>query len=71
MHQKKKMLTRKKAVKGAIKMLNDEICKLRDKLNKSIENGDDYEIIYKLSTELDELISKYYWEKGTVPNSQN
>ena len=63
--------TRKKAVKGAIKMLNDEICKLRDKLNKSIENGDDYEIIYKLSTELDELISKYYWEKGTVPNSQN
>ena len=52
-------------------MLNDEICKLRDKLNKSIENGDDYEIIYKLSTELDELISKYYWEKGTVPNSQN
>ena len=41
-------------------MLNDEICKLREKLNKSIESGDDYEIIYKLSVELDELIAKYY-----------
>ena len=29
-------------------MLNDEICKLRDKLNKSIEQGDDYNITYKL-----------------------
>lgn len=41
-------------------MLNDEICKLRDKLNKSIENGDDYKITYKLSVELDELIAQYY-----------
>ena len=41
-------------------MLNDEICKLRDKLNKSIEQGDDYAITYKLSVELDELIAKYY-----------
>ena len=41
-------------------MLNDEICKLRDKLNKSIEEGQDYTIIYKLSTELDELIEKNY-----------
>ncbi len=46
--------------KGEIKMLNDEICKLRDKLNKSIEQGDDYSITYKLSVELDELIAKYY-----------
>ena len=43
-------------------MLNDEICKLRDKLNKSIEQGDDYNITYKLSIELDELIAKYYKE---------
>lgn len=43
-------------------MLNDEICKLRDKLNKSIEQGDDYAITYKLSVELDELIAKYYEE---------
>ena len=41
-------------------MLNDEICKLRDKLNKSIENGDDYSVIYQLSIELDELIAKHY-----------
>ena len=41
-------------------MLNDEICKLRDKLNKSIEDGEDYAIIYELSVELDELIVEYY-----------
>lgn len=43
-------------------MLNDEICKLRDKLNKSIEQGSDYSVIYQLSVELDELITKYYEE---------
>ena len=43
-------------------MLNDEICKLRDKLNKSIERGDDYSITYQLSVELDELIAEYYKE---------
>lgn len=41
-------------------MLNEEICKLRDKLNRSIEKGEDYAIIYKLSIELDELIAQYY-----------
>ena len=41
-------------------MLNDEICKLRDKLNKSIEKGADYSEIYQLSVELDELIAQYY-----------
>ena len=46
--------------KGEIDMLNDEICILRDKLNKSIENGEDYSIIYQLSIELHELIAKYY-----------
>ena len=40
-------------------MLNDEICQLRDKLNNSIASGDDYSIIYKLSVELDELISQF------------
>ena len=44
-------------------MLNDEICKLRDKLNESIISGEDYSIIYKLSVELDELIAKYYQDK--------
>lgn len=41
-------------------MLNDEICKKRDELNKSIENDEDYDTIYKISVELDELIAKYY-----------
>ena len=43
-------------------MLNDEICKLRDKLNKSIEDGEEYSVVYQLSIELDELIAKYYRE---------
>lgn len=46
-------------------MLNDEICKLRDKLNKSIEQGDNYENTYQLSIELDELIAKYYEKQKT------
>lgn len=41
-------------------MLNDKICKLREKLNESIINGEDYSIIYQLSIELDELIAQYY-----------
>ena len=45
-------------------MLNDEICKLRDKLNQSIIDGKDYSYIYKLSVELDELIAKYYKESA-------
>ena len=43
-------------------MIDDEICKLRDELNKSIVEGKDYDVIYKISTELDELIAKYYKE---------
>ncbi len=41
-------------------MLNDEICKLREKLNNSIINGLDYAVIYKISTDLDLLIAEYY-----------
>ena len=44
-------------------MLNDEICKLRDELNKSMELGEDYEKIYELGVSLDELIAKFYEEK--------
>ena len=50
--------------KGEIKMLNEEICKLRDKLNKSIEDGEDYDVILKISVELDELIAEYYKRKN-------
>ena len=41
-------------------MLNDEICNLRNKLNKSIEDGEDYSVIYQLSVELDDLIANFY-----------
>ena len=44
-------------------MLNNQILKLREELNDSIINGENYDVIYKISTELDELISKYYKEK--------
>jgi hypothetical protein len=43
-------------------MLNDEICKVREKLNESIVSGTDYNETYKLSVELDELIALYYKE---------
>lgn len=49
--------------KGEIKMLNDEICKLRDKLNRSIEEGRDYDYIYELSVKLDDLIAEFYGGK--------
>ena len=49
-------------------MLNDEICKLRDKLNESIVTGEDYSIIYQLSIELDELIAEYYRKNRKVTN---
>ena len=52
-------------------MLNDEICKLRDKLNRSIEQGDDYKITYKLSIELDDLIAKYYETKKNKNENEN
>ena len=47
-------------------MLNEEICKLRDKLNKKIEENADYDEIYKISVELDELIAKYYNDKQKI-----
>lgn len=49
-------------------MLDDEICEKRDQLNKSILEGQKYEVTYKLSLELDELIAKYY--RNTNENSQ-
>lgn len=43
-------------------MLNKQILKLREELNNSIINGEDYEVVYKLSVKLDELITNYYKE---------
>ncbi|MBO5397649.1 MAG: aspartyl-phosphate phosphatase Spo0E family protein [Clostridia bacterium] len=44
-------------------MLEKQIEELREKLNRSIEEGEDFDIIYKISTELDKLIVKYYRQK--------
>lgn len=41
-------------------MIDEKICKLREKLNKSIQDGEDYDIIYDISVKLDELIAEYY-----------
>lgn len=52
-------------------MINDEICKLRNKLNESIVSGDNYDKIYRISVELDELITKYYIKEKCQGNSTN
>lgn len=49
-------------------MLNDEIRKKREELNKSIEENKNYEIIYKISVELDELIAEYYRNNKKIVN---
>lgn len=38
----------------------NEINEVREKLNKSIANKEEYSKIYKLSVELDKLIADYY-----------
>lgn len=45
-------------------MLDEKIRIARDKLNESIITGKDYEVIYNLSVELDELIAQYYIGKN-------
>lgn len=47
-----------------------DINTLRTKLNESIVRGDDYAIIYKLSTDLDELIAEYYAENFSVTTAR-
>lgn len=47
-------------------MLDEKIRVARDKLNESIITGKNYEEIYNLSVELDELIAQYY-----IGNNQN
>lgn len=44
-------------------MLDEKICTLREKLNTCILEGKDYNVIYKLSTDLDNLIAEYYMMK--------
>ena len=41
-------------------MLEDKINKKREELNESIEKNDRYEDVYRLSIELDDLITEFY-----------
>lgn len=50
-------------------MLIDQICDLRDKLNKSILTKD-YRNTYELSLKLDELIAEYYKSNKKVKKKQ-
>ncbi|MBQ3407927.1 MAG: aspartyl-phosphate phosphatase Spo0E family protein [Clostridia bacterium] len=53
-----------------VTMLIDQICSLRDKLNKSILT-EDYEYTYELSIELDELIAEYYKQNYNVEENDD
>lgn len=52
-------------------MLNDKICKLRERLNESIITGKNYKEIYNISIELDELIAKYYMRESNKKENYN
>ena len=41
-------------------MLEQEIQRKREELNESIENNKEYEDVYRLSVELDDLIDEFY-----------
>jgi len=41
-------------------MLEDKISKKRKELDESIKNNKKYDYVYKLSTELDDLITEFY-----------
>lgn len=43
-------------------MLEDEIKRKREELNESIEKQKKYEDVYRLSVELDDLITEFYKE---------
>ena len=43
-------------------MIEDKIKRKRKELDESIENNDEYENVYRLSIELDDLITEFYKE---------
>lgn len=46
-----------------VTMLLDQICEIRNKLNKSILT-EDFKYTYELSIKLDKLIAEYYKEQN-------
>lgn len=54
-------------------MLEEKINKKREELNESIEKNDKYEDVYRLSIELDDLITEFYKkskEKNIIKNKK-
>jgi hypothetical protein len=45
-------------------MVEEKIVELKDLLDNQILNNDNYEKIYKTSTEIDKLIIEYYKQYG-------
>lgn len=45
-------------------MLEEEIQRKRKELNESLENNNKYEDVYRLSVELDDLITEFYKESA-------
>jgi len=52
-------------------MLEEEIQRKRKELNESIENRKKYEDVYKLSVELDDLITEFYKESEEKRKSKS
>ena len=47
-------------------MIEEKIKNLREKLNNSRDNDENYETIYEYSVELDQLIAHYYTQKQNI-----
>ena len=52
-------------------MLEEEIQRKRKQLNESIEKNKNYEDVYRLSVELDDLIAEFYKESKEKEKTKN
>ena len=52
-------------------MLEEEIQRKRKQLNESIEKNKNYEDVYRLSVELDDLIAEFYKESREREKTKN
>lgn len=52
-------------------MLEQEIQRKREELNESIENHREYEDVYRLSVELDDLIDEFYKKSKEKEKTKN
>lgn len=52
-------------------MLEDKINKKREELNESIEKNKNYEDVYRLSVELDDLIDEFYKKSKEKERTKN